>query len=183
VSGPGGGIAWYVCTCGVQRDAGFEWFAVTPGADPAEAEADVRIPMAECVPGDITDDSRQSLLLGRRGDGWALYVGGLRPRHLPEGVYRPIRVTLLGLAPAGVDPRPLLDVAGLALLDRLADALPVDWPDKRPVITDWPWPPLPEAWADEASDGADAATAAPISAAASATPTPIGGRRGRIWNG
>jgi hypothetical protein len=153
VSGPGGGgIAWYICTCGVQPDAGFEWFAVTPGADPAEAEADVRIPMAGFVPGDITDDSRQSLLLGRRADGWALYVGGLRPRHLPEGLYRPIRVTLLGLAPAGTDPRPLLDVAGLALLDRLADELPVDWPDKRPVITDRPWPPVPEAGQDEASD-------------------------------
>jgi hypothetical protein len=151
VSGPGGAIAWYVCTCGVQRDAGFEWFAVTPGADPAEAEADVRIPMAEFVPGEITDDSRQSLLLGRRGDGWALYVGGLRPRHLPEGVYRPIRVTLLGLAPAGADPRPLLDVAGLALLDRLADELPVDWPDKRPVITDGPWPPPAAARGDGAA--------------------------------
>ena len=157
MSGPdGGAIAWYLCTCGVQPDAGFEWFAVTPGADPAEAEADVLTPMARCFPGEITDDSRPSLLLGRRGDGWALYVGGLRPRHLPEGVYRPIRVTLLGLAPAGTDPRPLLDMAGLALLDRLADELPVDWPDKRPVITDWPWPPLPAEREDEASGGAAA---------------------------
>jgi hypothetical protein len=155
VTGPGGdAIAWYICTCGVQPDAGFEWYPVTPGADPAEAEADVRLPMAACVPGDITDDSRQSLLLGRRGDGWALYVGGLRPRHLPEGLYRPIRVTLLGLAPAGADPRPLLDVAGLALLDRLADELPVDWPDKRPVITDGPWPPLPAPRQDGADHGA-----------------------------
>jgi hypothetical protein len=158
-----GGITWYLCTCGVQVEAGFEWLAVTPGADPDVADADVLKPVAGCSPGEITDDARPSLLLGRRGPGWVLYVGGLRPRHVPEGTHRPIRATLLGLAEAGADPEPLLGVARLALLDRLADELPVDWPDKRPKIIDRPWPPAATAWESDGDETrpAGSATQAP----------------------
>lgn len=155
-----GAITWYLCTCGVQVEAGFEWLAVTPGADPAVADADVLKPAAGCSPGEITDDARPSLLLGRRDAGWVLYVGGLRPRHVPEGTHRPIRATLLGLAEAGADPEPLLRVARLALLDRLADELPVDWPDKRPKIVDRPWPPSATAWESDGDELPPAGSAA-----------------------
>jgi hypothetical protein len=136
-------VAWYLQTAGAPREAGYQWYAITPGASPDAADAAQAAPVAGCAPGRIIDAPSPSLLLARGGDGaWLLYVGGLIPSGTPTENTRRIQTTVLGVAAPGADPAPLFAVAGHALLGGLDELLPVAWPGGVPRLEpDRPWPP------------------------------------------
>jgi hypothetical protein len=99
---------------------------------------------------DLVPEDTPSVVLGEMADGRRVLVaGGLRPSGAPtkgDYMHRPILATLLGVAPAGADPAPLLTAAAAALDRSLADTLPVAWTDGGPAVTPGPWAPRPTGW-------------------------------------
>ncbi|MFE0460429.1 hypothetical protein ACFW1A_14400 [Kitasatospora sp. NPDC058965] len=171
-------VRWYVNTAGVPRDSGYRWYPLEPGVDPAPAQAALHTPVAGCAPDRLVSDEDPSLLLARAADGrWLLFVGGLVPPRVPVGRHRRIGALLLGIAPPGGSPLPLLAVARLALADgagaEVAAALPLHWEEGRPVVlTGRQWPPqerLPDG-AGPAGGGAAAGGAAAVGGAVGGVP-------------
>lgn len=145
-SARGQGATWFVYANGVPRDAGYQWFAITAGADPAVAGDAYYRAVGGCEPNQYAGDSEPSILFGRDEQaGWRLFVGGLKPAAAPVGRFRSITAVLFGVTPPGADPAPLLDAVDRALAGVLDAELPVRWDDgQRPQIDpDRPWKDRP----------------------------------------
>ena len=138
------GILWYLYTAGVPDESGYQWYAITPDAPVEVASRALYASTGGCNPNDHVAGEKPSLLFGRGADdGWVLFAGGLVPPDVPRGRWRRIHVILLGIAPPGVDPAPLVEVAARAFAGELADRLPVRWDaEQRPEIAGaGAWPP------------------------------------------
>jgi hypothetical protein len=149
-------VAWYVQTAGASVDQGYRWLAVDPDGDPTVAGRVMQGDIAGRPLVNLLADSAPSVVLSRLDDGqWILLVSGLRPSAAPaEGDYlhRPIRVTIVGVAPSEADPTALLVAAAGALNGSLANALPLTWTEEGPAIvtSDSSWSPAPPAGAPPA---------------------------------
>ncbi|ROO52318.1 hypothetical protein EDC02_7240 [Micromonospora sp. Llam0] len=141
------GVQWFVQTAGVGQDQGYRWLSLDGAGDEALPKTLTYQPVGGRRLVEFLSERAPSVVLGRRADrSYLLCVDGLRHPQAPaEGDYqgRPISTTLLGYAPSGADPRPLLAAAAAAVNDDLVARLPLRWVDSAPVVDprSMPWTP------------------------------------------
>jgi len=140
--------AWYLQTAGVRPNQDYAWFPLDPAGDP---DAPVSVMYMELAGGQLlrlTSPRMPSIVLARVADGgYVLVASRLEVPGAPDqGDYqnRPIRATLLGVAPPGADLDPIVSAAVAAFAGELGAALPVRWTDGTPAIDlgagRWPVP-------------------------------------------